>query len=415
MNRNNSIDTSSRTGVLRLLQLVPEPLPTFRVDVAVLFGKYLPRHQIECHLVGMAGVGEIKNQGFASTRCSATGGRLWRELSHALLCLRVLLACSRKSIDVIQVRDMVPIGLLAMLIARLKGVPFVYWMSYLMCEGRIERARASIAEGGGLRSRLVLVKGLVERAVLYRVVLPGADHVFAQSDAMKSLMVARGAKASKLTAVPMGVDAETLTPGSVTARRLPGWENVPVIAYLGTLNRLRCLHQVIDALQLVRLQHPRARLLLIGDAARPDVAELRAHAAKQGLGDAVHITGWLASCEALPLLAGADVAVSFIPRGEILDTSSPTKLLEYLAIGLPCVGNDNPDQVQVLSRSNAGVLTGSSTGAMARALTDVLVDPVAARKRAAAGPAFIDSTRSYRILAAMVATAYQAIVAKEHR
>ncbi len=29
---------------ISLLQLVPEPLPTFRADVAVLFGKYLPRH-----------------------------------------------------------------------------------------------------------------------------------------------------------------------------------------------------------------------------------------------------------------------------------------------------------------------------------------------------------------------------------
>ncbi|KAK6021615.1 hypothetical protein OSTOST_12709, partial [Ostertagia ostertagi] len=37
-------------STLRLLQLVPEALPTFRVDVTTLFGDYLPRHGIECEL-----------------------------------------------------------------------------------------------------------------------------------------------------------------------------------------------------------------------------------------------------------------------------------------------------------------------------------------------------------------------------
>ena len=38
---------------LKILQLVPESLPTFRPDVAVLFGKYLPRHGVSCDIVGM--------------------------------------------------------------------------------------------------------------------------------------------------------------------------------------------------------------------------------------------------------------------------------------------------------------------------------------------------------------------------
>lgn len=64
---------------LRVLQLVPEPLPTFRVDVAALFGKYLPRIGIECDLVGKPG-GAAAVTGFSRARmASPSGGRLRRE------------------------------------------------------------------------------------------------------------------------------------------------------------------------------------------------------------------------------------------------------------------------------------------------------------------------------------------------
>ncbi len=404
----------SPVSFLNLLQLVPESLPTFRSDVAVLFGKYLPRHAIQCHIVGMPGKGEINNQGFASVRCPyPIGGRWRREFNYLLLCLRALLGARQESCNLIQVRDMVSIGLLAMLIARSKGIPFIYWISYLMSEERIERARANIKAGAGIRYRFVLLKGLVEKAVLYWVVLPGARHVFVQSEAMKALIVSRGIEPEKLTAVPMGVDTEILLPGSVTKDRLPGWEGVPIIAYLGTLDRSRCLHVVIDALTSVRIKHPKARLLFIGDSInRKDTEELQAYAKLKGLDDAVHITGWLAASTAWSLLAGADVAISFFPRSEILDTNSPTKLLEYLALGLPCVGNDNPDQSQLLSASGAGWLTNSTPESMALALCEILSDPIAARKRAVLGPACIDATRSYRALSAMVAEQYRLIATR---
>jgi glycosyltransferase involved in cell wall biosynthesis len=401
-------------STLSLLQFVPEPLPTYRSDVAVLFGKYLPRHGLQCHIVGMPGKGEINDQGFASIqRAYPANGRWRRELSYLLLCLRTLLGTSKQSCDFIQVRDMVTIGLLAMLIARLKGIPFVYWISYLMSEDRIRRARANINAGAGFRYRLVLLKGLLEKALLYKIVLPGTQHIFVQSEAMKKLMATRGIPLEKLTAVPMGVDTEALQPGSVIKQRLPGWEGVPIIAYLGTLDRSRCLDQVIDALAIVHKKYPQARLLFIGDSLeQSDVTNLLAYAAQLGLTDSVHITGWLPTGQALALLAGADAAISFVPRSDIYDVSSPTKLLEYLALGLPSVGNNNPDQAQLLATSDVGWLADSNVEALAQALSEILADPEAACKRAASGPAYINATRSYRVLAAMVAEQYRLIAAK---
>jgi glycosyltransferase involved in cell wall biosynthesis len=402
------------------LQLVPEPLPTFRADVATLFGKYLPRHGVQCHVVGKGSVAPADNQGFASSRRARAGARWKAELSFLCLCLRALLGASRRSHDAVQVRDMVSIGLLALLIARVKGLPMVYWLSYLMSEGRIERARDSLQRLRGARrwrARLVLAKGLLERWLLYRVLLPRVDHVFVQSEAMARLVARHGVPAARISAVPMGVDMETVARPETrpAARAWPGWEGRPVVAYLGTLDRARCLERLLDALQLLRREEPAACLLLIGGSPQAgDEALLLQGARERGLEDAVRVTGWLPAAQAWAYLLGAQAAVSYVPRGALYDVSSPTKLLEYLALGMPCVGNDIPDQEAVLAASGAGWLVASTPPAMAEALLAILRDPQAARQRAAAGPAYIEAVRSYRVLGAALAERYRNLVGGDH-
>ncbi|WP_158206817.1 glycosyltransferase [Pseudoduganella flava] len=376
----------------------------------MLFGKYLPRHGIATDVVGKGSQAPLPEQGFASTRRSTMGKRWRTELGFAWLCIRSVLQARRDHCDVIQARDMVSLGAVALLIARLKGIPFVYWMSFLMCEGRIDRARSRLRNGGGLRDRLVLLKGLVEYWLLYNVVLRHADHVFVQSDAMLDLLAGQGVPRGKMTPVPMGVDMEVLATRP-TPRRLPGWEGVPLLAYLGTLDPLRDIHMVVDALVIIRRTYPTARLLLIGDAPqRADVDALLKHAADSGVGEAVHVTGWLPSAQAWELLAGADAAVSYFPRGKILDTNSPTKVLEYLALGIPSLGNDNPDQRNVMLESDAGWLTASTPEALAEAACMVFADPQGASRRAASGPRYIEAKRSYRVLAETVAQRYRSFL-----
>ena len=402
----------SQKSTLKILQLVPEALPTFRADVAVLFGKYLPRHGVCTDIVGKAGAAERAEQGFASSRRPRATTSRWRqECTFLALCVRALLGARKDNCDVIQVRDMVSIGLLALLLARLKGIPMTYWMSYLMSEGRIERARAQLQLRPSLRARLVLLKGKVEMRLLYRVILPRAAHVFVQSDAMLQLMLSHKIDAARLTAVPMAVDMEAID-GKVQGRARIGWEGQPVIAYLGTLDQARCLHHLLDALLLVRSSVPEARLLLIGGSpTSSDVPQLLAYAASLGLVDVVHVTGWLPSDQAWEYLLGADAAVSYVPRGKLYDVSSPTKLLEYLALGMPCVANDIPDQAHVLTASQAGWLVESNAKAMAQALVEILGDTSAARARAQAGPDYINTSRSYRALGAVLAQRYLSLFA----
>jgi len=400
-------------GALRVLQLVPDALPTFRVDVSVLFGKYLPRYGVQCDVVGKTSDAPPVDQGFASVRRAPTGKK-WRvELSYLWLYVRAIFKARREECNVIQVRDMVTHGLIGLMCAKLKRVPFVYWMSYLMSEARIDRARTSLRNGGGLRARMVLLKGLVEYSLLYNVVLRFADHVFVQTDTMLERVEQKGIPRSKMTPVPMGVDMEAVM-ARPEPRRPDGWETGPLLAYLGALDPVRQIDVIIDALVLIRQVQPDVRLLLIGDgSAKGDAQRLLDHAAKVGVGDAVRITGWLPIQEAWQLLVGADAAVSYVPRGRILDTGSPTKVLEYMALGIPSLGNDNPDQRVVMQEADAGWLTDSTPAGLADAAIRILADPQSAARRAAAGPAYIEAKRSYRVLAEMVAQRYKVLVAQQ--
>lgn len=397
---------------IRILSLVPESLPTHRADVATLAGKYLPMLGVWSHFIGRPGSGDRKidetTEGVKIEVSGSNGRRLRRELSYLRLAVIRLLGADSTRYEFIQVRDMVSIACIALLVARWKGMPFIYWMSFLMCEARTERAQKSLLQGRFVKALMIWSKAQLETWLLYKVVLPRATHIFVQSEAMKLYLVSRGVTEHKMEAVPMGFDLDVLNRGRVSGRRLQECLGRPLIGYLGTLDAQRKIEILVDALSLVRQTVPSAQLVLIGGAENDhDVRRIQIHAQTRGLGEAVVITGWMAQDQAWELLCGCDVCVSPIPRGVVLDTGSPTKLVEYMAFGLPCIGNDNPDQKSVLEDSGAGWLVAGEPTDYARAIIAVLIDLESAREKAALGPAYVAKARSYSVLAATVAATYR--------
>lgn len=395
---------------IHLLQIVPEKLPTFRADVSALFGRYLPRFGIHCAIVGKSAESTSISSPFKDEiRVSWAGHRFLAELRFVYVALRKAVTIPRNACDIIQARDMVSIGLLLLLVARLRGIPFVYWMSFLMTEGRVENARAARLAGRWIKASMMMAKARLEGFVLYRFLLPAADHVFVQSDAMAAFVQARLTRPRELTPVPMGVDLEAMDP-DLPPRTWPGWEGKQVIAYLGTLDRMRQLNVLVAALAIVIRRHPDTRLLLVGAGKDADIQAINAAAIEFGVRDAVAISGWRPTQEAWALVKATVLAVSPIPRNQILDAGSPTKLIEYLAMRVPAIGNDNPDQKLVLTASDAGWLCGSQPEDYAHAICAILDEPTAAQNRASRGPEYIAEHRSYAAIASKVAGAYHRLL-----
>jgi glycosyltransferase involved in cell wall biosynthesis len=122
--------------------------------------------------------------------------------------------------------------------------------------------------------------------------------------------------------------------------------------------------------------------------------------------DAIVWTGWVPTEVGWAYLGGVDVAVSLFPRGELLDSASPTKVVEYLALGLPVVANDQPDQDRVLTESGAGFSVPMVVGEFAAAIIKVLGDAQLGARMRVAGPPYVKRRRSYALIGQQVAEVY---------
>lgn len=399
---------------MRLLFLMYDYLPAFRPDVAVLFGKELKRCGIESDLLGQleAGtslaVGTAWSAGAVYIHGGEAAGLLWQILRplHDLALLRRL----KPEHHIIQVRDKIRTGLLALWIARLTGRKMTYWMSFPFAEGFKLRAKQVGASQGLGKQFFYRLRAACAGRVYYNWLAPRVDHLFVQSEAMLEFMVTKGVARSKMTAVPMGVDLGLFAQGQCLLPRPAQMKGRKVLAYLGSLGRSRHSDFVLEVLRKVRLKEPSAMLILAGDGPSADEQHwIRQMIDNSGLAEHVWLTGWLPQAEGLALLRHADVGLSPIPRGELFDVSSPTKAVEYLALGLPCVGNDIPDQRLVIDASSGGICVPMDVDEFAAASLRILNDSVYARACGEAGKRWVAEHRSYETLAKNVASVYEGL------
>jgi glycosyltransferase involved in cell wall biosynthesis len=205
----------------------------------------------------------------------------------------------------------------------------------------------------------------------------------------------------------MGVDSEIARQKSIAPSDDPRLAGRRVLVYLGTLDRNRQIDLLFEMLEIVRRQFPDALLALVGDAEDEGHERwLRSRAEQLGVTGATIWTGWLPIQEGWRYVRAAEVGLSPIPRGPLLDCGSPTKSLEYLALGVPVVGNDNPDQKQVLDEGGGGFCVPLTADDFAHAVCSLLASEPLRRAMACSGQSYVRARRSYELLARTLADKY---------
>lgn len=398
---------------MRLLFLTAETCPTFRADVAVLFGKYLPRHGVYSDIVAgrtPGHAGPVEWGAGETFLCDISGGRAKRQAKTLLHGIKHLFLADRARYQAIQVRDMPVLAAFGLLAARLKRLPFYYWMSYLVPEGKIELARERGLSAGLMKFLFPWVSGRVGRVLLYDVVLPHADHVFVQSERMRKEMAGRGVASAKMTPVPMGVDIEDIRPDVLRPADDPRLVGRRVLVYLGTQNRQRRIEILFEMLALVKKKVPDVLLVLVGDTENQAHRNwLRQQSVLAGVSENVLWTGWLPIKEGWRYIMASEVGLSPFPRGFLLDSASPTKVPEYLALGIPVVCNDNPDQESVIgigSRSAGYCVPYTAEGFADAVLAILNVDDERRKEMRSAGRDYVTQHRDYRMLGKKLALHY---------
>jgi len=390
---------------MKILFAVAEQYPTHRADVMVLFGKYLVRHGFHSDILTLHEPQTIPPVWAGGNLLTRTGSlsRFDKHVRVFLNDLRILWL-ARRGYAAVQVRDKSFCALLGLLAARIAGIKFYYWMSFPMVEAWEVFARERGLSVGVMRWLAALLRGRIMGFLLYRVVLPRADHVFVQSERMRLDVGLKGIRLDRMTPVPMGFDAEILPANHAATAEVH--RQRPTFVYLGTLNRMRSPELMIEAIDIVRREEPSALLLLVGDAdEEADRKWLRNLIHDHGLSNHVHLTGWLPMAEGWSQTAGCLAGLSPFPRNAILESASPTKAVEYFALGLPVIANDQPDQATVLAGAGA-TCTPLSAAGFAAAMLDVIAFPDKYRKQGLAGKKWVHTHRSYEVIAKTVAAVY---------
>jgi glycosyltransferase involved in cell wall biosynthesis len=400
---------------VKLLFLSNDRYPPFRMDVAELFAHRLAALGLTIDwILQPLEAGPARSEPYG-------GGTAWlgrsvpRTSTRAALInagleiandARLPAIVRRQRPDLIIVRDKVLAALLALVIRRATGTRVAYWQSFPIADAALAAGR----EGTTRRPWLARLRGRASRIVLYRVIMPRADRVFVQSDQMARDFEAAGVPARLMIPVPMGVALQRM-PWPYPIRRVSKPDGLTWVVYHGTLARVRGLGLLVRAMRRVRSVRPDARLLLVGDGDNADDRRAIDDAiADAGLEDAVLRTGFLPMDHVWEYVALADVCVSPFRDIPILQSTSPTKLIEAMALNRPVVASRHPEQDEIIRQSGAGVSVAHAEEAYATAILALLGDPARAAAMGHRGRDWVVRHREYGMIAARVEAALLAIV-----
>lgn len=210
----------------------------------------------------------------------------------------------------------------------------------------------------------------IERAVYAR-----AQGVAAITRGLLDEIVARFGFSGPAAVVPSAVDLELFS------RRWSGAHSNTVV-YVGTLQFWKGLDTLIAALSLT----PQLRLCIIGDGSDKERAELRAKIRAFGLDNRVELQGRVAQRHLPDAIASAACAVHALPPNHAIAArfTSPLKLFEYMALGMPMVVSDLPSTREILTDGeNARLFEAGNPHALAKALAEVCSDRALAKRLSA--------------------------------
>ena len=256
-------------------------------------------------------------------------------------------------------------GMTAWLLARLKGVPFLFEVRDLWPIFAIQV--------GVLRSPLLIRLSEWLERFLYR----HADQVMVNSPGFIEHVSSRGAK--KVTLVPNGADPRGFDPAAAgeAFRQAHGLAGKYVALYAGAHGISNDLGVLLQAAQ--RLQdRPEVAIVLLGDG--KEKPALAAQAVQMGL-DNVYFIAPVPKSGMGEALAAADACIGILKPVPMYATVYPNKIFDYMAAGRPTILAMEGVIRQVIEQAQGGIpVPPGDPQALAAAIRRLADDPAASRQ-----------------------------------
>jgi glycosyltransferase involved in cell wall biosynthesis len=205
------------------------------------------------------------------------------------------------------------------------------------------------------------------------------DAVVAPSLGLAARLRAQGVR-RPIEVVPTGVDLESFRPGDRAAARaaLGLAADIPLLLYVGRLDREKNLALLLEAFERVAAGHPTVELVLVGRGTWESA--LRRQAARLPSGSRVRFAGGVPHEAVVRYYQAADLFV-FASTTE----TQGLAVLEAMAVGLPVVAVRASGVEDAVVDGVSGLLVAEDPGLCADAVLEVLNDPGLAAKLAAGG------------------------------
>lgn len=386
-----------------------EKHPSFRVDLSELFSKGMAQkkhHHIDWHMQSLkeSNSEELQLNEYENVflgKYLGDGGLLTRVLNKLYALghdFKILNFVKKGDYDFVQVRDKVFAAIIGLIAARRKKIPFYYWLSFPHAEADVVRSSDPYMLISRPMRWFYLLRGKLSIFILYKFIFPRADFIFVQSDRMLADIEKYGIDRNKMMPVPMGVNFEHMQNTNkvlINDDRLIGKK---VLMYLGTMARDRRIEFLVEMMPQILEQVPNSVLLLVGDATSKDMDFIKGKVNELNLKGKVVFTGFIPMEQGWAYIRASDVCISPFRPSPILDSTSPTKLIEYMSWGVPVVANKHPDQSKVINESGAGYAVDYDIDSFAEACLSLLMHPQEAKKMGALGVEYVKDHRTYDIL-----------------
>ena len=276
-------------------------------------------------------------------------------------------------------------GVTAWLLAKIKGVPFLFEVRDLWPQ---------FAVGVGvLKNRIIIRLSEGLERFLYR----HADRVLVNSPGYIGHVRQRGAKQVEL--IPNGVDTGMFDPGAdgKAFRSLHGLEGRFVVLYAGAHGLSNDLGVVLQTARLLEGKSS-IRFVLLGDG--KEKASLQRQASEMGLENVLFLPP-VPKSQVPGILAAADACIAILMPIEAYRTTYPNKVFDYMAAGRPVVLAIDGVIRQVVEQAGCGVFVQpGDPSALAGAILDLEKHRKDARRMGVAGRKAVLRQFSREIIAA---------------
>ena len=235
------------------------------------------------------------------------------------------------------------IGVSAWLIARMRGIPFVYDVQDIWPE-------AAVISGLLKRGWLIDIMDKLEKFVYRR-----ADYLLVVTEGARNNLISKGVPAAKISVMPHWIEEGLFEQnGENTRLRLReeyGWKDRFVVLFAGNIGMVQGLETVVRAAQELK-GDPQVHIALVGDGT--DKARLQQSASQIGLDNLQFIDHQ--PMERMPeFMAGADALLVHLKKSEFSQDAIPGKTLAYLAAGKPILMAMEGAAAQLVTSAGAGI------------------------------------------------------------